>query len=63
LRRRDGNTAYLYCVQNDFVYQKECPIEMELEGKIYIKKGLKDGEKIIEFPSNALKEGLRVKCI
>lgn len=63
LRRRDGNTAYLYCVQNDFVYQKECPIEMELEGKIYIKKGLKDGEKIIEFPSNTLKEGLRVKCI
>lgn len=63
LRRRDGNTAYLYCVQNDFIYQKECPIEMEREGKIYIKNGLKDGEKIVDFPSNVLREGLRVKCI
>ncbi|MBR5964933.1 MAG: efflux RND transporter periplasmic adaptor subunit [Treponema sp.] len=63
LRRRDGNTAFLFCVQNDFVYQKECPIEMERDGKIFIKTGIKDGEKIVESPSTALKEGLRVKCI
>ena len=63
LTRRDGNTAFFFCVQNDFVYQKECPIEMERDGKIYIKNGIKDGEKIVESPSAALKEGLRVKCI
>ncbi|MBO7123514.1 MAG: efflux RND transporter periplasmic adaptor subunit [Treponema sp.] len=63
LVRKDGNTAFLYCVQNDLVYQKECPIEMEAEGKIFIKSGIKDGEKIVEFPSANLKEGLRVKCI
>ena len=63
LRRRDGNTAYFFCVQNDFLYQKECPIEMERDGNIYIKSGLKEGDKIVVRPTNALKEGLRVKCI
>ena len=63
LVRKDGNSAFLYCVQNDLVYQKECPIEMEREGKVFIKNGIKDGEKIVEFPSANLKEGLRVKCI
>lgn len=63
LVRKDGNTAFLYCVQNDLVYQKECPIEMEDEGKIFIKNGIKDGEKIVDFPSANLREGLRVKCI
>ena len=63
LFRRDGNTAFFYCVQNDFVYKKECPIEMERDGKIYVKSGIKDGDKIVDSPSTTLKEGLRVKCI
>lgn len=63
LAKRDGNTAFFYCVQNDFVYQKMCPIEMERDGKIFVKNGIKDGEKIVDSPSTTLKEGLRVKCI
>ncbi len=63
LLRRDGNTAFFYCVKNDFIYQKECPIEMEKDGKIFIASGLKDGEQIIERPKSTLKEGLRVKTI
>ena len=63
LRRRDGNTAFFFCVQNDYIYQKECPIEMERDGKIFIKSGIKDGDKIVQNPSSSLKEGLRVKCI
>ena len=49
--------------KNDFVYKKECPIEMERDGKIYVKSGIKDGDKIVDSPSTTLKEGLRVKCI
>lgn len=63
LSRRDGNTAYLFCVQNDYVYQKECPIEMERNSTIFVKSGISDGEKIVLNPSTSLKEGMRVKSI
>lgn len=61
--RRDGNNVSFYCVQNNFVYKKECPVEMEKDGKIFVAAGLCDGEKIIERPAAEIKEGSHVKEI
>lgn len=59
----NGNNAVFFCVQNGYVLKKECPVEMERDGKIFISSGLEDGEKIVENPSGRLKEGERVKVI
>ncbi len=59
----NGNNAVFFCVQNGYVLKKECPVEMERDGKIFISSGLEDGEKIVENPSGGLKEGERVKVI
>ena len=60
---RNGNNIVFYCVQKGFVFQKECPIEMERDGKIFVAGGLEDGEKIVVNPSPEIKEGVRVKEI
>ena len=60
---RNGNNIVFYCVKNGYVFQKECPIEMERNGKIFISGGIEDGEKIVVNPSSAIKEGVHVKEI
>ncbi len=60
--KRKANNVFFYCVQNGRLFEKECPIEMECEGNIYI-SGVNDGETIVLSPSAELKEGLYVKAI
>ena len=60
---KKGNCALFYCVQNGIAFQKECPIEIEKDGKIFVQRGLEDGEKIVLNPSQDLKEGMHVKEI
>ncbi len=62
IKRKANNVAF-YCVENGYIFQKECPIEMEKDGKIYLDKGVSDGEKIVENPGAELKEGQHVKAI
>ena len=61
--KRNANSVAFYCVENGYIFLKECPIEMERDGKIYLEKGVSDGEIIVENPSAELKEGLHVKTI
>ena len=58
---RNGNNVAFYCVQNGYVFQKECVVEMERDGKLFVAGGLEDGDKIIVNPSQAVKEGVHVK--
>lgn len=58
---RNGNNVAFYCVQNGYVLQKECAVEMERDGKLFVAGGLEDGDKIIVNPSQAVKEGVHVK--
>ena len=58
---RNGNNVAFYCVQNGYVFQKECAVEMERDGKLFVAGGLEDGDKIIVNPSQAVKEGVHVK--
>ena len=60
---KNGGNVIFYCVQNGLITQRECPVEMEKDGKLFLAKGVKDGDKIVEFPTAALKEGLHVKEI
>lgn len=61
--KRNANSVAFYCVENGYIFLKECPIEMERDGRIYLEKGVSDGEMIVENPSAELKEGLHVKTI
>ena len=60
---RNGNNIIFYCVQNGLALKKECPVEMERDGKIFVAGGVEDGEKIVVNPSSAIKEGVHVKEI
>lgn len=61
--KRDGNRISFYSVQNEILVVKNCVADMEHDGKFFIESGISDGEKIVENPSSALREGMHVKAI
>ena len=60
---RNGNNVVFYSVQNGLLTQRECPVEVEKDGKLFLSRGIENGEKIVESPSSELKEGQHVKAI
>lgn len=61
--KRDGNRISFYSVQNEILVIKNCIVDMERDGNFFIESGISDGEKIVENPSSALREGMHVKAI
>lgn len=61
--KRRGNSVAFYCVENGYVFEKECPVATEKDGKIFLEKGIEDGEIILVEPSPSIKEGSHVKAI
>lgn len=61
--KRDGNRISFYSVQNEILVVKNCIVDMERDGNFFIESGISDGEKIVENPSSALREGMHVKAI
>ncbi len=61
--RREENNISFYCVKNGYVVKRECVIQKEHDGKVFIGRGLNDGEIIVVNPSPLIKEGSHVKCI